>query len=189
MQEKESSTGQNQARLEAQRMFDRMFVVFLVMVGVFAAMLLVGLLAPSGNDPGEAEKAEKTAKLVKSLLMLLFIAVTIISLGVRWTGTIIAGRRFDRKNLHPAARAVAASQTVSFLLYGLFLAAALYYRLAAGGSRGVLAVATLGAMMASFYFLKAPPYLLRAVFAPIEDAGVEDAGVEDPSDGGSAIEQ
>ena len=158
----------------ARRILNGTFIVFVVLAGILVVLMAVGLTWEGGQTPPEsARRTEETASVIKVLLVLLFSSATIINLGIRWAGRIMAGRRYRRHDIRHAARAFAVSQWACFAVYGLFFAAAMYHRIAAAGQKGVLVVATLAAVLACFYFLKVPVFLLRAVFSPPESPGGE----------------
>ena len=140
--------------------------------------MIVGLfLGPPAPSGPETERSRNTGEIMKSLIVLLFFSATIIDIGIRWSAKIIAARRFRRADLRPAARAFAVSQLMCFGVYFLFFATVFYYRITVG-RRHVLVIATLAAVLASFYFLKIPRYLLSAVFTPrdIPDNKAEGGG-------------
>jgi hypothetical protein len=155
-------------------MFDRTFVVFVVFACVLVALMTCGLYfgmsAPLPSDPVDAEKVERGRRMARVLVVLLFFSATIVNLGVRWAGKILAGRRFKKVDPRRSARAFTTTQLVCFGSYAAFFAAVLYYRLAYSGEKGPLVVATAAAVLGSFYFMRVPAYLLSIVFAPDEEA-------------------
>jgi len=165
-----------EARRSAERIFNRVFVAWMVTAAVFVALMITGFFLGYGKqDLLETAKGQRTSSLMKALVVLLFFSATIINIGVRWSAKIIAARRFKRADLRPAARAFAVSQLVCFGVYFLFLLAVFYYRVAGAGQRGVLVAATVAAVLASFYFLKIPRYLLSSVFREDKGGLTEDA--------------
>ncbi|MCD6405781.1 MAG: hypothetical protein J7M19_08135 [Planctomycetes bacterium] len=148
----------------ARLILDRTFIAYLCFSGALLVAMTLGLL-PSPEAP-TAPEATRYGELLKGLLVLLFFAATVVNLGIRWAGRIAAARRYRRSKPYRAARTVAFSQWLCFGVYGLFEAAAVYHRLAVAAPRKVLVIATLAAIFASFYFLKVPKYMLKAIFTP-----------------------
>jgi len=176
-----AENGKSQAsssRQAAIRIFNSTFVAFVVFSCILVALMTWGLVwGPPDIQPEPDSKAEKTNDVLKILIVFLFFSATIINLGIRWAARIIAARRYDKTNLRPSAVAFAVSQLVTFGVYGLFYATVLAYRLVSAGQKTVLVLATVGAVLASFYFLRLPSFLLHSAFAPPGrgDKDVEDA--------------
>jgi hypothetical protein len=150
---------------ESRRVFNRTFAVFVAFSVVYVLLMTIGLFTRPAAPVDDARRAEQITLMTRVLVVLLFFSATIINLGIRWTGRIIAGRRFRLSDPRRAVRAYAASQVACFAVYALFFAAAFYHRMAAAGEKVVFVAATLAAVLASFYFLRVPRYLLSAVFA------------------------
>jgi hypothetical protein len=148
-------------------MFDSTFAAFVAFSVILIMLMTWGLIwGPPEIVAEEGSKQKETNDFLKILIVFLFFSATIVNLGIRWSARIIAGRRYRRSDLRPAAAAFAVSQVVCFAVYGLFHGAVLYYRFASRGDKSVLVVATLAAVLASFYFLRLPSFLLHSAFGP-----------------------
>ncbi len=153
------------ARGKAVRMFDSTFAAFIAFSAVLILLMAWGLIwGPPEIVAEEGSKQKETNDFLKILIVFLFFSATIVNLGIRWSARIVAGRRYKRSDLRPAATAFVISQLACFVIYGLFHAAVLYYRFASHGDKSVLVLATLAAVLASFYFLRLPSFLLHSAF-------------------------
>jgi hypothetical protein len=168
-QEPQAGEGEEQERSRA--VLRRALVICVVLACAAGVALTVVFAFPARAVPAAA----RPGMLVEGLLVLLFIAATIIGLGVQWTAAIIAARRYVRRNPYPAALVVAVSQCMIFALYLGVVGFVLYFRLRAGGAALAL-IPAVASILAGLYFLRLPDFLTKGLYSDRQGHSEESRG-------------
>jgi len=150
------SKGQQKARAVLRK-------ALLICVAV-SCMAVLALAAAFAAPARSVPAAARPGMLTVGLLVLLFIAATIIGIGIQWTAAIVAARRYTHRNPYPAARAVAVSQCAILALYVAVIGFVLYFRLKAAGTPLAL-VPAIVSLLAGLYFLRLPDFLSKGLYS------------------------